>query len=95
MENQTVLIDLYGCVKSIVPEHQVPVKNKDKLEYKCEITLENLRSGRIYLIDTKTDPKSCPLHKIVDSEDIVQKTALAYPHTSHCLASGDFFSLRV
>ncbi|KAI3973112.1 hypothetical protein MKX01_019770 [Papaver californicum] len=29
------------------------------------------------------------LHKVVQSEEIVQKTGLAYPHTSHCLASGD------
>ena len=29
------------------------------------------------------------MHKVVEPEDIVQKTGLAYPHTSHCLASGD------
>lgn len=41
------------------------------------------------MVDTKTDPRSPSLHKVVESEDIVQKTGLAYPHTSHCLASGD------
>ncbi|KAM5554773.1 hypothetical protein ABKV19_022938 [Rosa sericea] len=50
-------------------------------------------SGRMYVIDTKTDPKAPFLHKVVDPEDIVQKAGLAYPHTSHCLASGDFFSV--
>lgn len=49
----------------------------------------SFRSGRIYVIDTKTNPKAPSLHKVVDPADIVQKTGLAYPHTSHCLASGD------
>ncbi|PRQ34233.1 putative replication protein A, OB [Rosa chinensis] len=42
-EDQIVLIDVYGCVKSIMPESQVFVRNKEKMESKCEITLENLR----------------------------------------------------
>ncbi|XP_040362149.1 selenium-binding protein 2-like [Rosa chinensis] len=50
-------------------------------------------AGHIYVIDTKTDPEAPSLHKVVHPEDIVQKTGLAYLHTSHCLASGDFFSL--
>ncbi|KAF9666153.1 hypothetical protein SADUNF_Sadunf16G0199200 [Salix dunnii] len=29
------------------------------------------------------------LHKVVEPENTVNKTGLAYPHTSHCLASGD------
>ncbi|XP_050142818.1 selenium-binding protein 2 [Malus sylvestris] len=53
------------------------------------LVLPALISGRIYVIDTKTNPKAPSLHKVVDPADIVQKTGLAYPHTSHCLASGD------
>lgn len=49
----------------------------------------SFRSGRIYAIDTKTNPKAPSLHKVVEPEEIIQKTGLAYPHTSHCLASGD------
>ena len=29
------------------------------------------------------------MHKVVEPEDILKKTGLAYPHTAHCLASGD------
>lgn len=47
------------------------------------------RSGRIYAIDTQTNPRAPSLHKVVEPADIVRKTGLAYPHTSHCLASGD------
>ncbi|KAM5578172.1 hypothetical protein ABKV19_008473 [Rosa sericea] len=71
MENQTVLIDLYGCVKSIVPGHQVPVKNKDKLESKCEITLENLRRVDVKItlwgdIARQFDIEACPKFPTTD-----------------------------
>ena len=48
-----------------------------------------LRSGRIYAVDTQKDPRAPSLHKVVDPKDVVQKTGLAYPHTAHCLASGE------
>ncbi|KAE9587846.1 putative transcription factor WD40-like family [Lupinus albus] len=48
-----------------------------------------LVSGRIYVFDTKTNPKAPSLHKVVEPEEIIQKTGLAFPHTSHCLASGE------
>ncbi|KAG4179826.1 hypothetical protein ERO13_A10G128900v2 [Gossypium hirsutum] len=53
------------------------------------LILPSLLSGRIYVVDTKTNPKAPSLHKVVQPDDIVKKTGLAYPHTSHCLASGD------
>ncbi|KAM5554196.1 selenium-binding protein 2 [Rosa sericea] len=56
-------------------------------------SIREFLTGRMYVIDTKTDPKAPFLHKVVHPEDIVQKAGLAYPHTSHCLASGDFFSV--
>ncbi|KAI0489414.1 hypothetical protein KFK09_029256 [Dendrobium nobile] len=53
------------------------------------LILPSLLSGRIYVVDVLTDPKAPALHKVVEPEDIVKETGLAYPHTSHCLASGD------
>ena len=41
------------------------------------------------LVDTKTNPKAPLLHKVVVPEEMISKTGLAYPHTFHCLASGD------
>ncbi|XP_043721850.1 selenium-binding protein 2-like [Telopea speciosissima] len=52
------------------------------------LVLPSLVSGRIYAVDTK-NPRAPSLHKIVEPEEIVAKTGLGYPHTSHCLASGD------
>ncbi|WVZ67697.1 hypothetical protein U9M48_016741 [Paspalum notatum var. saurae] len=46
-------------------------------------------SGRVYVVDTATDPRAPALHKVVQAEDIAEKTGLGFPHTSHCLASGD------
>lgn len=49
----------------------------------------SFRSGRIYAVDTLKDPRAPALYKVVEPADIIQKTGLAYPHTAHCLASGD------
>uniref|UniRef100_A0A0C9S8W6 Methanethiol oxidase n=1 Tax=Wollemia nobilis TaxID=56998 RepID=A0A0C9S8W6_9CONI len=53
------------------------------------LILPSLVSGRIYAIDTVKDPRAPVLHKVVEPETIFSKTGLAYPHTAHCLASGD------
>ncbi|PSS23938.1 Selenium-binding protein [Actinidia chinensis var. chinensis] len=53
------------------------------------LVLPSIISGRIYIIDTKQTPKAPTLHKVVEPADIMQKTGLAYPHTAHCLASGE------
>ncbi|KAL6343226.1 hypothetical protein AAG906_021137 [Vitis piasezkii] len=53
------------------------------------LVLPSLVSGRIYAIDTQKNPRGPSLHKVVEPEDILKKTGLAYPHTAHCLASGD------
>ncbi|KAM7278112.1 hypothetical protein ACFE04_005246 [Oxalis oulophora] len=53
------------------------------------LVLPSLVSGRIYAIDTKENPKAPALYKVVEPEEIVQKTGLAYPHTAHCLATGE------
>ena len=43
----------------------------------------------MYVVDTATDLRAPSLHKVVESEDIAEKTGLGFPHTSYCLASGD------
>jgi hypothetical protein len=34
-------------------------------------------------------PAAARLHKVVEGQDIAQVAGVAYPHTSHCLGSGD------
>ncbi|GAQ79370.1 selenium-binding protein [Klebsormidium nitens] len=45
-------------------------------------------SSRIYAFDVLTDPRAPTVAKIVEPEEI-QRFGLAFPHTSHCLATGD------
>ncbi|EFJ11187.1 hypothetical protein SELMODRAFT_271931 [Selaginella moellendorffii] len=53
------------------------------------LVLPSLVSSRIYIVDTLKDPKAPVLHKVIEAEDIYEKTGLAFPHTAHCLASGE------
>ncbi|CAN8268651.1 unnamed protein product [Cochlearia groenlandica] len=53
------------------------------------LILPSLLSGRIYVVDTKTNPREPSLHRVVDPQEVLEKTGLAYPHQPHCLASGD------
>ncbi|BAZ22726.1 hypothetical protein NIES4073_36130 [Kalymmatonema gypsitolerans NIES-4073] len=43
------------------------------------------RSSRIHIVDT-ADTKAPKLHKIIEPEEIKEKTNLTAPHTVHCLA---------
>jgi selenium-binding protein 1 len=45
------------------------------------------RSGRIHILDT-ADERAPEIHKIIEPEEIVEKTDLSAPHTVHCLADG-------
>ncbi|MEO8850643.1 MAG: selenium-binding protein SBP56-related protein, partial [Allobranchiibius sp.] len=45
------------------------------------------RSGRIHIIDT-ADKRAPVMHKVIEPEEIVEKTDLSAPHTVHCLADG-------
>ncbi|GJS76620.1 selenium-binding protein 1-like protein [Tanacetum coccineum] len=53
------------------------------------LVLPALVSGRIYAVDTLKDPRAPTFYKAVEPSDISGKTGLAYPHTAHCLASGE------
>jgi selenium-binding protein 1 len=45
------------------------------------------RSSRIHIVDT-ADAKAPKLHKVIEPEEIKEKTNLTAPHTVHCLADG-------
>jgi len=45
------------------------------------------RSSRIYVLDT-ADERAPKLHKVIEPEEIKEKTNLTAPHTVHCLADG-------
>ncbi|KAK9855439.1 hypothetical protein WJX84_007786 [Apatococcus fuscideae] len=53
------------------------------------LILPSVGSGRLYAVDTATDPKVPRIAKTAEPEDIQKATGLAYMHSSHCLGSGD------
>ncbi|XP_003384485.1 PREDICTED: selenium-binding protein 1-like isoform X1 [Amphimedon queenslandica] len=53
-----------------------------------KLIMPSLASTRVYVIETGTNPKEPSIHKVVEPDDIIKKTGLAIPHTSHCLANG-------
>ncbi|KAI9114894.1 hypothetical protein K1719_013907 [Acacia pycnantha] len=53
------------------------------------LILPGLISGRVYVVDTKTNPRSPSMHKVIEPEEILEKTGLTHTHNSHCLASGE------
>ncbi|NWI80734.1 SBP1 oxidase, partial [Dryoscopus gambensis] len=53
------------------------------------LVLPSLISSRIYVVDVGTEPRAPRLHKVVNPEDVFWKCDLGYPHTSHCLGSGE------
>ncbi|MEO8890777.1 MAG: selenium-binding family protein [Coleofasciculaceae cyanobacterium] len=46
------------------------------------------RSSRIYIVDT-ADQNAPKIHKVIEPEEIIEKTNLTAPHTVHCLADGN------
>ncbi|NXP65043.1 SBP1 oxidase, partial [Chloropsis cyanopogon] len=53
------------------------------------LILPSLISSRIYVVDVATDPRAPRLHKVVEAEELARKGNAAFPHTSHCLGSGE------
>ncbi len=51
------------------------------------LVIPGLVSSRIHIIDTE-NPAKPSLHKVIEPEEIIQKTKLTSPHTVHCLADG-------
>ncbi|KAM8921541.1 methanethiol oxidase [Pelodytes ibericus] len=60
-----------------------PTKTRNRLILPC------LYSSRVYVVDVGTDPLAPRIHKVVEPEEVFQKTGLANLHTSHCLGCGE------
>ncbi|NXL71038.1 SBP1 oxidase, partial [Leptocoma aspasia] len=63
--------------------HGDPTKSRNFL------VLPSLISSRIYVVDVGANPRAPKLHKVVEAEELARKGNAAFPHTSHCLGSGE------
>ncbi len=56
------------------------------------LIVPGIRSSRIYVIDTKPDPRAPVIHKIIEPEEVFAKTGYSRPHTTHCGPEGIYVS---
>jgi len=61
----------------------------DKTKRRNKMILPCLTSDNIYVVDTGTNARAPSIHKVIQGEEVRQKTGLGMPHTSHCLGSGE------
>ncbi len=52
------------------------------------LVVPGIRSSRIYVFDTKPDPRAPKLVKTIEPAEIAEKTGYSRPHTSHCGPGG-------
>ena len=56
------------------------------------LVVPGLRSSRIHIVDTKPDPRQPRITKVVEPQELAQKTGYSRPHTSHCGPDGIYLS---
>src|SRR5262249_77149 len=52
------------------------------------LVVPGLRSSRIYILDTKPDPRAPKIVKIIEPPELADKTGYTRPHTVHCGPGG-------
>jgi selenium-binding protein 1 len=56
------------------------------------LIVPGLRSSRIYVLDTKPDPRRPQIVRVIEPEEIARKTGYSRPHTVHCGPDGIYVS---
>jgi selenium-binding protein 1 len=56
------------------------------------LVVPGLRSSRIYILDTKPDPRAPKIVKVIEPQEIAEKTGYTRPHTVHCGPGGIYVS---
>jgi selenium-binding protein 1 len=56
------------------------------------LVVPGLRSSRIHILDTKADPASPRLVKVIEPDEVAKKTGYSRPHTTHCGPDGIYMN---
>jgi selenium-binding protein 1 len=56
------------------------------------LIVPGLRSSRLHIIDTKPDPKSPRIVKVIEPDELHERTGYSRPHTTHCGPEGIYMS---
>ncbi|MEL6288062.1 MAG: selenium-binding family protein [Pseudomonadota bacterium] len=67
--------------------------HEDSSKERKYLIVPGVRSSRIHILDTATDPKKPRIHKVIEGSEIAEKTNLSAPHTVHCLGSDIIISM--
>jgi hypothetical protein len=56
------------------------------------LVVPGIRSSRIYILDTKPDPRNPSIAKIIEPEEVFARAGYSRPHTVHCGPEGIYIS---
>ena len=56
------------------------------------LVVPGIRSSRLYVIDTKPNPRSAKVIRVIEGEELTHKTGYSRPHTVHCGPEGIYIS---
>jgi methanethiol oxidase len=56
------------------------------------LVVPGLRSSRIYILDTKDDPRAPKIVKVLEAEELAKRAGYSRPHTVHCGPEGLYVS---
>jgi selenium-binding protein 1 len=56
------------------------------------LIVPGIRSSRIYIIDTKPDPRKPAIAKVIEPEEVFTRANYSRPHTAHCGPEGIYVS---
>jgi methanethiol oxidase len=56
------------------------------------LVVGGLRSSRIYVLDTKPDPRKPSIAKVIEPEEVMHRAGYSRPHTTHCGPDGIYMN---
>src|SRR3954451_21175051 len=75
-----------ACSSSLCPYSPHPHMQRRYL------VVPGMRSSRIYIIDTKPDPRNPKIVKVIEPETVMKRTGYSRPHTVHCGPEGIYIN---
>lgn len=56
------------------------------------LVVPGLRSSRVYVLDTKPDPRNPRITRVIEPDTVMRETGYSRPHTSHCGPDGIYIN---
>src|SRR5512143_2925964 len=56
------------------------------------LVVPGTNSSRIHIVDTQPDPRAPRLLKVIEADEVMEKTGYAAPHTVHCGPDGIYIN---